>query len=275
MKTRTFLLVVFDRAEADWLVDRAADTASGFGAHLTVLHPFTPIIFPGGFEAEPMIFSTLLDWEETESAAIRSKVEDALRRNGLQGEYRAQSGLYGAEAFLLGGARAADVVLIGATGERSPDDRILAHRLIREAGRPVLVLGRSSALPGPADRIVMGWTETREATRAVHDAIGLAAPEAELTLLSLHGRASEVSSGLGGREDLAAALDRMGFRVTVTERPANPDERAAELVRCARETDADLLVTGAFGHSQVYDMLVGAVTRDLLDEAPIATLVSR
>lgn len=275
MKNRTFLLVVFDGTEADWLVDKAADTASGFDAHLTVLHPFTPIVFAAGFEAEPIIFSSMLDWEETEAAAIRSRVEEALRRNGLQGEYRAQTGLYGAEAFLLGGARAADVVLIGATGDRSPDDRLLAHRLIREAGRPVLVLGRNSALPGPAKRIVMGWTETREATRAVHDAIHLATPGAEITLLSLYGRASEVSQGLSGGEDLAAALDRIGFRVTVTERPANPDERAAELLRCARETQADLLVTGAFGHSQVYDMLVGAATRDLLNEAPIPTLLSR
>lgn len=274
MKNRTFLLVVFDRTEAEWLIDKAADTASGFDAHLTVLHPFTPVIFPGGFEAEPMIFSTILDWEETESAAIRSKVEDVLRRNGLRGEYRAQTGLYGAEAFLLAGARAADTVVIGATGDRSPDDRILAHRLIREAGRPVLVLGRNAALAGPAQRIVMGWTETREAARAVHDATGMATPGAEITLLSLHGRASEVSTGLSAREDLATAFDRAGFRVTVTERPANADDRAAELLRCAREMGADLLVTGAFGHSQVYDMLVGAVTPELLNEAPVPTLLS-
>ena len=275
MTNHTFLLIVFDKAEAEWLIDKAAETASGFDAHLTVLHAFNPVIFTAGIEAEPVIFSTMLDWEESESAAIRSKVEEALRRNGLQGEYRAQTGLYGAETFLLAGSRAADVVVMGATADRSPDDRVLAHRLIREAGRPVLVLGRAAVLAAPAQRIVIGWTETREAARAAHDALGMAAAGAEITLASLHGRASDVAPGLSGREDLAAALDRAGFAVTVMDRPASADARAEELLRCAREADADLLVTGAFGHSQIYDMLVGAVTRDLLDEAPIPILVSR
>jgi nucleotide-binding universal stress UspA family protein len=275
MTHRTFLLVVFDKLEAAWLVDRAAETASGFNAHLTVLHPFAPLVFPAGMQSEPTVFSNMLEWEETESLAIRAKVEEALRRNALQGEYRAQDALFGAEAFLLHAARAADVVLIGATAERSPDERTLAHRLVREAGRPFLVLGRGASLSGPAQRILMGWNDTREATRAVHDAIGMTAPGAEVTLVSLHSAADEVSPMAGGLQDLAAALDRLGFCVTITDRPANPDARADELLRTARDMDAELLVTGAFGHSQVYDFFIGAVTRHLLDGAPIPIFLSR
>jgi len=275
MTTRTLALVLFDTASAEWLIEKAAETALGYDAHLIALHPFNPVLFTSGIGAEPMIVSTMLEWEETESKTIRTQFEEVVRRNGLQGEYRAQTGLYGAERFLLSSTRAADMVILGATAENSPDDRVLAHRLIREIGRPALILGKKTGLPTPPKQIVVGWTETREATRAVHDMTGLAAPGAQITLISLHARASEVEPGLTAREDLAAALDRAGFSVTTTDRPATAEERAEDLVRCALEIDADLLVTGAFGHSQVYDMLVGAVTRDLLESAPLPVLMSR
>ena len=275
MTTRTLALLLFDTASAEWLIEKAAETASGFDAHLTALHPFNPVVVPSAIGAEPMIVSTMLEWEETESTTIRTHFEEVLRRNGLQGEYRAQTGLYGAESFLLGGTRAADMIILGTTKEISPDDRVLAHRLIREAGRPALILGKKTRFPNPAKQIVVGWTETREATRAVHDMIGLAAPGAEITLVSLHAKASEVAQGLTSREDLAAALYRVGFSVTIADRPATAEARAEELVRFARELNADLLVTGAFGHSQVYDMLIGAVTQDLLDDAPLPVLMSR
>lgn len=275
MTTRTFALILFDGAEADWLVDKAAETAVGFDAHLTALHTFNPVMFSNVMGAEPMIFSSMIEWEETESSKIRAHVDDVLRRNGLQGEYRGQTGIYGSETFLVGGTRAAGVVILGATADRSPDDRVLAHRVIREAGRPVLVLGKNARLTAPAKRIVIGWTDTREATRAAHDAITLADRDAEIILVSLHTKASDVTPGLTAREDLAAALDRAGFSVTTADHPATAEDRAEELIRFARELDADLLATGAFGHSQMYDMFVGAVTRDLLDQAPLPILLSR
>ena len=275
MTTRTFALVVFDRSDADWLIEKAARTSVGFDAHLIALHPFSPVVFAAGMSTEPQVIATMLDWEQTESSAIRSGFEEIVRRNALQGEYRAQGNLFGAEGFVLGGARAADLVILGSTASRSPDDRVLAHRVVREAGRPALVLGPKQTFDGPAKRIVVGWTDTREATRAAHDALMLAAPKAEITLVRLHGKASEVPEGMTSREDMAAALDRAGFKVTTLDRPATAEDRAGDLVRVAREVDAQLLATGAFGHSQVYDMLIGAVTRKLLDEAPLPVLLSR
>lgn len=139
----------------------------------------------------------------------------------------------------------------------------------------MLVLGREASLAAPPRRIVIGWADTREATRAAHDAMALAAPGAEITLVSLHARADEVAVGLTGREDLAKALDRAGFGVTIAERPASREDRADALVHIAKETGAELLATGAFGHSQLYDLLIGAVTRDLLEQAPLPILLSR
>lgn len=142
MAVGTLAVVLFDATEAVWLVERAAEVALAFDAHLIALHPFSPVIWADGMGGEMVYFATMLDWEERESAQIRARFDEVLRRNGLRGEYRAQSDLYGAEPFVVGGVRGADVVILGATENRSPDGRLIAQRVVRESGRPALILGR-------------------------------------------------------------------------------------------------------------------------------------
>lgn len=275
MTVRTLAVVLFDVAEAAWLVDKAAEVAVGFDSHILALHPFSPIIWANGLGGEAVYFASMLDWEEKESAKIRAIVDEALRRNGLQGEYRAQTDLYGAELFLMGGARCADAVIIGATAERSPDGRLLAQRVVRDCGRPALVLAKEALFKAPARKIVIGWTDTREATRAAHDALNFAVPGAEITLVSFHARAGSTIEGLTGRDDLATAFNRAGFTVVVADQMSSGEDLPANLARFALEREADLVATGAFGHSQLYDLLIGAVTRELMDSAPLPVLLSR
>ena len=144
MAVRTLAVVLFDVAEAAWLVDKAAEVAVGFDAHLIALHPFGPVIWAGGLGGEAVYFASMEEWEEKESAKIRVQFDEALRRNGLQGEYRVQTDFYGAEPFLMGGLRGADAVLLGSTEDRSPDGRLLAQRVVRDCGRPALVLGKAA-----------------------------------------------------------------------------------------------------------------------------------
>ena len=275
MSVRTLAVVLFDAAEATWLVERAAEVALAFDAHLIGLHPFSPVIWATGLGGEAVYFATMQEWEEREAGKIRVLFDEVLRRNGLQGEFRAQGDLYGAEPFVVGGVRGADVVILAETAERSPDGRLLAQRVVRDSGRPALIMGMNARLRVPARRAVIGWTDTREATRAAHDALRLVAPGAEIALVSFHGRASEVARGLSGRDDLAAALARAGFKVEVADQLSTSDDLPDALVHFARDRDAELLVTGAFGHSQIYDLLVGAVTRDLMDFAALPILLSR
>ncbi len=275
MTVRTLAVILFDVAEAAWLVEKAAEVALGFDSHILALHPFSPVIWAGGLDGEAVYFASMMAWEEKESARIRAQVDEVLRRNGLRGEYRAQTELYGAEPFLMAGVRGADAVILGATADHSPDGRLLAQRVVRDAGRPALVLGKQARLRAPARRMVIGWTDTREATRAAHDALGFAAKGAEISVVSFHARAGSLGEGLTGRDDLAAALNRAGFKVEVADQMSSGDELPLSLTRFAQEREADLLATGAFGHSQLYDLLVGAVTRELMDYPDVPVLLSR
>ena len=49
---------------------------------------------------------------------------------------------------------------------------------------------------------------------------------------------------------------------------------ARQLIRIAQEERADLLVTGAYGHSRLGEWIFGGMTRELLAESPICCLMS-
>ncbi|MBT8412810.1 MAG: universal stress protein, partial [Boseongicola sp.] len=51
-------------------------------------------------------------------------------------------------------------------------------------------------------------------------------------------------------------------------------EVAEVLMKQAFEQGADMIVTGAFGHSRVYDFVIGAVTHNLLKDAKLPVLFS-
>ncbi|APX23650.1 MULTISPECIES: universal stress protein [Salipiger] len=277
MPIKTLALVIFDSEEAPWLIARAAAMAAALDAHFIALHPYTPMIYFDGLGADPMIYASVREWEEQESEKIRAIFDKEVKANGLLAEFRRHSALYGTEAFILSSTRAADLVVVGTNGSqtRSPDDCNLLERMIRNLGRPVLVLTPEAALEGGAERIVMGWSDTREATRAAHDALALARSGAEIQLVSVISRAADAVPGLDSKDDFATALDRLGYKVSVSERNATADNRGETLIGAAQDFGADLLVAGAFGHSQLYDFVIGAVTRDLLYKSPLPVLLSK
>lgn len=277
MTVKTIALIILDSSEADWLINKAITLARALDAHVIGLHAYSSVVFFDGIANAPMVYATLQDWERDESDKIRDLFEEQMRKNDVRAEFRRQEILYGGEDFLLSAARGSDLVMIGShgSGTRSPDDRAMVERLIRNLGRPVLVVSPDAVLNAPFQNIAIGWSETREATRAAHDALGLAKPGAAIDLIKLVARATDEQAGFDSRDDFAAALDRRGFKAKTTDRIALVESRGEELLRIVVETKADLLVVGAFGHSKIYDLVVGAVTSNLLKNATLPLLLSR
>ncbi|MGH1590349.1 universal stress protein [Methylobacterium phyllosphaerae] len=174
-------------------------------------------------------------------------------------------------AYLAGQARAADIVVVGRQGPADGDPGpmgVPVGALLMEVGRPVLI-----APPGIEDlaakRIVVAWKDTREARRAVHDA---------LPFLTRADRVDTAVVGPGadleGAEDVAAYLAGHGVGVT-THLLRSPEIGAAdEILRFAGRTEADLIVLGAYGHSRLREWVFGGVTRDLLRTTPVCCLMS-
>ena len=61
----------------------------------------------------------------------------------------------------------------------------------------------------------------------------------------------------------------------MVHRSIDGSDVATVLLREAFERGCDMVATGAFGHSGVYDFIIGAATRDLLQDARIPVLFSK
>ena len=170
-------------------------------------------------------------------------------------------------------ARAADLLVIGR--ERVVGDPYFALNpgtAILRAGRPVLVVPQGIATLA-ARRVVIAWKDTRESRRAVSDALPLLQQAEEVLLVEVCESGTEAESERQ-MSDVSAYLAR--HRVTVAAKAFLQTDKpvAQEILRFAHDERADLIVSGAYGHSRLGEMVFGGVTHDLLATSPLCCLFS-
>ncbi|MEM6375989.1 MAG: universal stress protein, partial [Pseudomonadota bacterium] len=177
---------------------------------------------------------------------------------------------------LIESARAADLVIMSQADKKV--DRVDQHgvqrAVIQQSGRPVIVVPLGYAGPDIGRRLLVGWSDTREAARAVHDLIGMAEESAEITLLRVgKGGADEMRDA--NMIDVSAALSRHGFAVNLRHLDRAGQTIADVLMDCAFEIGADAIATGAYGHSTAYDFVLGATSQTLLRDMRLPILFSK
>jgi nucleotide-binding universal stress UspA family protein len=175
-------------------------------------------------------------------------------------------------SFLVNEARAADLIVIN-RGYKSADqyhDIDPAEAILR-MGRPaILVPEHVSELK--ADRIIVGWKDTREARIAVLHALPFLANASEVTVVELC-LADEQEAARRRARDVSKYLSLRGAKCQTDVRVHTAESDAGHLPRLAKKADADLIVTGAYGHSRLGEWMFGGMTRGLLKDAQCKQLL--
>lgn len=169
-------------------------------------------------------------------------------------------------------ARLADLVITSASRGASTGDtyRVVdPGSLVLQAGRPVLVVA-SGVEHVLARKVVIAWKDTREARRAVADAVPLLLSAGEVVVATVDSEPDEWISA--GAEDVVAFLKRHGIKAHAEVITAKDDIGA--LTEFVTSFHADLIVSGAYGHSRVREWVFGGVTRSLLDEVGLNRFMS-
>jgi nucleotide-binding universal stress UspA family protein len=224
--------------------------------------PVVPEDLLGAFEAE----AKGLIWR-----AHRHFSEFCKRRNVSQSE--APSGSHGLSAVWQGIPDESGHELL--TWARFHDLTVMARHhdvgalgaFILKAGRPVL-LAPQPAPENFAPTIVIAWKDRPESARAVMAAMPLLAKADQIIAVCVEdglGKAATIASA----ERLARQLRWHGLNLRTHYLP-DPDEDVADaIVKFAQDSKADLIVSGAYGHSRLSEFVLGGVTRDLLKECPL------
>ena len=169
-------------------------------------------------------------------------------------------------------ARIADLIVTGATTSPTFRQRRVANlgELVLGAGRPIIAVGET--VTEFADRkIVVAWKDTREARRAVADALPFLQRAQDVIAITVS--EGDRSAEKGSLDDLLAWLDRHDVKARA-ELLENQEGFVDVLESTARAYQADLVVSGGYGHSRMREWLFGGITRNLLEANTLNRLFS-
>jgi len=278
---KTIVVHVDGSPRQDSRLRAAAMLAAAHGAHLVGSAAtgisWLDFALLAGSIAAPAPFTDFEGLREAALARLRAFSEQAGRLGVASHEARLIEDV--AAYGLLMQSRYADLVVLSQDRDGDADTgppvqvRGLPEHLVLHGARPVLVVPDSYAdapLPGT---VVAGWDGSIQALRALGAALPLLrrAPRVRLALVN-----PDALSGLHGEEpgaDMARYLARHGVPVeVVVERSAATVGNT--LIALARNCDAGLIVSGAYGHSRYREWVLGGVTRELLERAPVPLLIA-
>ncbi|MGE0152388.1 MAG: universal stress protein [Reyranellaceae bacterium] len=273
------ILVNCDTAPTnDKRVETAAELARGTGAHLVGLFLRSNVVLPAYLEAG--ISPDLIALQEKRGKELAAKGKAAFdaicSRVGTASEWRDAQG----DVYELGSmnARYADLVVMGQFDSSLTDPDIvpdLPETVALRAGRPVLILPyipfRGPLMGG---HVMVAWNASREATRAVSDALPFLQAAKTVTVLAVNPRAGARGHGEDPGADIALFLARHGVKVTSSFTISDDADPGDVVLSRMADLDVNLLVMGAYGHSRLREMVMGGVTRKILSSMTAPVLMS-
>lgn len=207
---------------------------------------------------------------EAEFARDKAAFQQAAKGTRLETDWR--------EAFeepgvaIIAAATVADLIVLG-----SGDHTLLGNLnapdvgdVVLHTGRPLLVVPARYAGTASGTSIVVAWKNTPQSQRALSDALPFMKSAAKVVLLSVQ----EKGGGDSSLADAQGFLVRHGIAATTEARVRGKASVEDEIIDFVERQKADLIVSGAYGHTRLREWAFGGVTRGLLDRSPVPCLFS-
>jgi nucleotide-binding universal stress UspA family protein len=152
---------------------------------------------------------------------------------------------------------------VGASGRRIVD------RLLFESGRPVL-LSPALAPVTLGEKALIAWNRSAQSARAVAAAMPMLEQCESVIIVYIETDAKDGPSP----EELQASLRWHGVEAEVKRIPPGSGSVAEQIDAAASDSEADLLVMGAYFHSRLRELVLGGVTDYFLDHTRLPILMT-
>ena len=169
-------------------------------------------------------------------------------------------------------ARVCDIAYLADNLRDSPD-------IFREAANGVLfhspiglMLNRSPM--APAERIFVAWDSSEAAAKAVHVGLPQLKAAKEVTIGCFDPVMTEEMQGVDPGTDVAAWLSHHGCHVTLSQFPSGGREIGKCIQDRAKETGADLVIMGSYGHARLIETVFGGTTHTMIEQTDMPILLA-
>ncbi|OBQ71185.1 universal stress protein [Mesorhizobium erdmanii] len=250
------------------IVKLGATLAERFGAHLIGLAAadVPPLVSTGeGLVYEGEVMQIQRTEIEKRLAALHGEFE-RLVPTSLSNEWMQQ--VCSPTRLLGAAARQADLIVTGPDEGENVFRAVDIGSLVLGIGRPVLVAASNCELM-LANTVLVAWKDTREARRAIADALPFLSKAKDVIVATIDSEHDDVRNSLA---DVAVYLEHHGIMARTEILSGEPE--GERLTAFARSIHADLIVSGAYGHSRLREWAFGGMTRTLVQESGINRLMS-
>jgi nucleotide-binding universal stress UspA family protein len=275
MQYRTILLSLNDEPRVPNLVSAALSLAED-NAHVIGLYAMPAVVPPQeliGVGDRSWLDAQLRSFED-QAERVRNKFESLFKGQQITHEWRFDKSSFDASVAdsVIEHGRATDLIVTSRASQNGWIDDVAEQAAI-ESGRPVIVLPEEGDLLSIGKEIAIAWKNSKEATRAVFDALPLLRKSRRVCLLTVLEDGVE-NADLALRAELVASLSRHGVEAEIESIPRIGSSIGDDLLDYAKSRNQDLLVMGLYGHSRFREFLLGGASRDVLSHVSIPVFLS-
>lgn len=227
-----------------------------------------------GLAAGPLTAGAIVTSSVAEHAdTVERQFRDCLRSLNVEGDWYPLERSDIGELIRL--AQANDLVIIGQVKpEARPVPTWRPDEIVVGCGRPVLMVPYIGSYVHVGRRVLIAWNGSREAVRALNDALPLIRAADEVTVMTVRARAKDWDPGDMAMEGIVRHLARHGIAARAIQGLHPGASISDEILSRSVDLAADLIVAGAYHHSQLRETLLGGVSRELFQHMTLPVLMS-
>ncbi|NCU19555.1 universal stress protein [Candidatus Falkowbacteria bacterium] len=278
MSYKSILTIVTDPAASEAQLETAIAMARREDAHLDVLclgvdRTQTGYYYAG---ASAYVHQETIERAQAEAAAAELQVRNLLDAQDIRWAVEGVVAQMGAISTIVGlRARFADLVVQARPygKSRTQDAETVVEAAMFDGHAPVLIVpDQDSPLPAPR-RVIVAWNQSTEALTAIRRALPIlkAADLVDITIIDPPAHGPERSDP-GGQ--LSQMLARHGVHAEVSVLAKTMPRVSDVINRHVRDTSANMVVMGAYGHSRFREAILGGATRYMLEMAEVPVFMA-
>lgn len=212
--------------------------------------------------------------EHAEAEVAKKIFDDALIKSDVDGSWKIEVGDFC--DTICGYGRSADLIIMGQRdGEgRNSGDSTAPDRIILRAGRPVLVTPHVAFDANAGSRILVAWDGSRESARAMHDALPLLQKSEHVDVVTFS-EPKSAAAKVASLESIVGFLKDYGVNAESESLILNEMSVGESLLNRMVDRGANMLVMGGYGKSRLREIVLGGVTRTVLEHASVPVMMSR
>jgi nucleotide-binding universal stress UspA family protein len=262
---------VTSEAEMDQVLPAAIEFARRRDAHLTTYTLGVDMVPAGGFYmgASPLVLTEALGRAQETAEELAARARARLQGETLRWGVEPAIAPFGGLPSLVGQrARFTDLVIQARPYGRGalPAQEAVLEAALFEGQAAVLTVPDTGLGRNLGRRVVVAWNQSNEALATVRRALPLLrdADKVSVVIVDPPVQSAERSDP-GGM--MTQWLSRHGVRAEVVVLAKTLPRVSDVLMRYMTDSDSDLLVMGAYGHSRLREAILGGATRNLLENA--------